>query len=25
VKVLPKPQAAEEWVGAEADVRPAAL
>ena len=25
VKVLPKPQAAEEWVGAEADVRPAVL
>jgi MFS family permease len=25
VKVLPHPQAAEEWVGAEADVRPAAL
>ncbi len=25
VKVLPQPQAADEWVGAEADVRPAAL
>jgi predicted MFS family arabinose efflux permease len=25
VKVLPQPQAAEEWVGAEADVRPAVL
>jgi predicted MFS family arabinose efflux permease len=25
VKVLPKPQGSQEWVGVEADVRPAAL